>query len=74
MATEWLGLVFHIPDAATTGDLATTAMGSKAVKLKMSICFSALSTIAILTGGSGCDIRMPTQGRHVQSLRLKERS
>jgi hypothetical protein len=39
MQSECLGDIFHIPDAATTGDLATTAVGVKAVKLRMGVCF-----------------------------------
>jgi hypothetical protein len=39
MQSEWLSDIFHIPEAAMTGDPATTAMGSKAVKPRMGICF-----------------------------------
>jgi hypothetical protein len=53
--------IFHIFRAATTCDVTTSAMGSKPVKLRMSI-FSALSLIAKIRAVH----RLRTQGRHVQ--------
>ena len=46
MQSEWLSDIFHIPDAATTGDPGDYCNGVKSGKAQNGNMFSALSSIA----------------------------